>query len=117
MRCTSAATVTAPNLLNLLLPSRATAAPGDCTITFGGSSTIPYIGFDLSGGANMAGSNVLVGQNGGRCKATQNLQIDHVISYALGGTNAASNLRVLCRTHNQLAAETVFGKERMRQFR
>ena len=29
---------------------------------------------------------------------------------ALGGTNAASNLRVRCRAHNRLAAEEVFGK-------
>jgi hypothetical protein len=29
---------------------------------------------------------------------------------ALGGTNAAENLRVRCRAHNRLAAEEMFGK-------
>ncbi|MEA2750820.1 MAG: hypothetical protein QOI41_4963, partial [Myxococcales bacterium] len=38
------------------------------------------------------------------------LELDHVEARALGGTNAASNLRVRCRAHNRLAAEEVFGK-------
>lgn len=39
-----------------------------------------------------------------RCESTYQLQIDHKIPIAHGGTNARGNLRVLCRTHNLLAA-------------
>lgn len=39
-----------------------------------------------------------------RCQSTYQLQIDHEIPIACGGTNAPDNLRVLCRTHNILAA-------------
>jgi hypothetical protein len=37
-----------------------------CGISLGGASRIPFICFDLAGGANIAGSNVLVGQEGGQ---------------------------------------------------
>ena len=36
-----------------------------CNIT-PGAGKIPFICFDLAGGANIAGSNVLVGQQGGQ---------------------------------------------------
>ena len=36
-----------------------------CGIT-GGAGKIPFICFDLSGGANIAGSNVLIGKQGGQ---------------------------------------------------
>ncbi len=39
-----------------------------------------------------------------KCESTYQLQIDHQIPIARGGTNAPENLRVLCRTHNLLAA-------------
>ena len=38
---------------------------GACGIT-GGAGKIPFICFDLSGGANIAGSNVLIGKQGGQ---------------------------------------------------
>lgn len=38
---------------------------GNCNIT-NGAGKIPFICFDLAGGANIAGSNVLVGQRGGQ---------------------------------------------------
>ena len=47
---------------------------------------------------------------GERCSQRGHLELDHVHARALGGTNAASNLRVRCRAHNRLAAEEVFGK-------
>ncbi|MDB5214144.1 MAG: hypothetical protein JWO86_2071, partial [Myxococcaceae bacterium] len=47
---------------------------------------------------------------GERCPQRGHLELDHVEARALGGTNAASNLRVRCRAHNRLAAEEVFGK-------
>ena len=69
-----AATVIAPSLLGLFaLPRRARAALdpdlqallGPCGISLG-AGLVPFIGFDLSGGGNVAGSNVLVGGPGGQ---------------------------------------------------
>lgn len=37
-----------------------------CNIATTGAGKIPFIAFDLAGGANIAGSNVLVGQQGGQ---------------------------------------------------
>ncbi|MBR9912793.1 MAG: general secretion pathway protein GspF [Gammaproteobacteria bacterium] len=37
-----------------------------CNIALSGAGKIPFICFDLAGGANIAGSNVLVGQRGGQ---------------------------------------------------
>jgi hypothetical protein len=50
-----------------------------------------------------------VAADGTRCRATRNLQIDHVQPFALGGSNEPQNLRVLCAAHNRRAAEHVFG--------
>lgn len=68
---TGAATVIAPALLT---PRHASAAldpllSGDanaCGLSGLGGGKIPFICFDLAGGANIAGSNVLVGQTGGQ---------------------------------------------------
>jgi len=46
-----------------------------------------------------------------RCPARAFLEVDHVTSRAQGGSGEASNLRVLCRAHNRLHAEEVFGRE------
>ncbi len=69
---TGAATVVAPSLLGLLAnPQRALASFDDldptnlCNITQG-AGKVPFICFDLAGGANIAGSNVLVGKEGGQ---------------------------------------------------
>jgi 5-methylcytosine-specific restriction endonuclease McrA len=51
-----------------------------------------------------------VDDSGERCPQRGHLELDHVQARALGGTNAAPNLRVRCRAHNRLAAEEVFGK-------
>lgn len=58
---TGAATVAAPSLLGLM--TRAAHAQGvpACTPPVGGAGMIPFICVDLSGGASIAGSNVLVG--------------------------------------------------------
>jgi len=48
-----------------LSPSLDTAV-SDCGIRFDGAGKIPFICFDLAGGANIAGSNVLVGGRGGQ---------------------------------------------------
>lgn len=39
------------------------------------------------------------------CNSTYQLQIDHIFPKALGGGDQIENLRVLCRTHNQLHAQ------------
>ena len=40
-----------------------------------------------------------------KCQSRYQLQVDHRIPLARGGSNVESNLRVLCRTHNLLAAK------------
>ncbi len=40
--------------------------PTQCNIATAGAGKIPFICFDLAGGANIAGSNVLVGKEGGQ---------------------------------------------------
>jgi hypothetical protein len=57
----------------MTLGSRAMALSGDlaglvssCGIATQGAGKIPFICFDLAGGSNQAGSNVLVGQQGGQ---------------------------------------------------
>jgi hypothetical protein len=52
-----------------------------------------------------------------RCDSAHNLQVDHIIPKAKGGTNQLSNLRCLCRQHNMHAAELNFGREHMNRFR
>lgn len=65
-------------LLNLLLSQDALAASNlsqdiidlstlsGCTVGYQGAGKIPFICFDLAGGANLAGSNVIVGGPGGQ---------------------------------------------------
>jgi hypothetical protein len=52
-----------------------------------------------------------VSADGERCAERGGLELDHIVPQAHGGSNEASNLRVLCRTHNQLAAKDAFGKD------
>jgi hypothetical protein len=52
-----------------------------------------------------------IGMNGERCPAREHLEFDHRMPRALGGTGEAANVRLLCRSHNRLAAEQVFGRE------
>jgi hypothetical protein len=68
---TGAATVLVPQIVrgqaatNLDPDIAAMKAASDCNIA-PGNQKIPFICFDLAGGANIAGSNVLVGQQGGQ---------------------------------------------------
>lgn len=55
-------------------------------------------------------------QTGKICGSRFGLELDHVEPWALGGKTTEANLRLLCRTHNQLEAERVFGKELMRRY-
>ena len=55
------------------------------------------------------------GPDGVRCSSTSWLEQDHRIPRALGGTTSVQNLRLLCRAHNQRAAELVFGRRHIEQ--
>ena len=57
--------VMAPTMMNLLSSNAMAATLADCGL--GGTLTgrIPFIAFDLSGGANMVGSHIMVGGPGG----------------------------------------------------
>jgi len=55
--------------------------------------------------------------DGHRCTERYRLEFDHVQPFALGGGNEASNLRLVCRAHNSLYAERVFGVEKIKSFK
>lgn len=55
------------------------------------------------------GRCVFVSSAGIRCESREFLEYDHVIPWALGGKTEASNLRLLCRPHNQRRAVKRFG--------
>ncbi len=62
---TGAAYVAAPSLLSILGVNKANAQ-ASCALTGAGAGKVPFIGIDLAGGANIAGSNVMVGGPGGQ---------------------------------------------------
>jgi len=50
-----------------------------------------------------------------RCVERGGLEFDHIVPYALGGpSNNPANIRLLCKTHNQLWARRVFGEAAMK---
>ena len=57
--------VMAPTLMNLLSSNAMAATLADCGLGGVLKGRIPFIAFDLSGGANMVGSHVMVGGQGG----------------------------------------------------
>lgn len=68
-----AATLSSASLFNLLTPGRAMALSQDledrkteCGIRTLTGGKVPFICFDLAGGASMVGSNVLMGKSGGQ---------------------------------------------------
>ena len=54
-----------------------------------------------------------VGESGRRCDARERLEFDHIEPVARDGQASVGNIRLLCRAHNQLAAEETFGAEFM----
>lgn len=54
-----------------------------------------------------------VGDDGKRCGAVDFLEVDHKHPRSRGGGNEVSNLRLLCRAHNQYVADRAFGSEFM----
>lgn len=63
------------------------------------------------------GRCAFVSDAGRRCESRERLEIDHVMPVAKGGRTDLQNLRLLCRAHNQLAAERELGSEFMRRKR
>ena len=57
-----------------------------------------------------------VTKDGKRCNEKHCLQMDHIKPFALGGSNEASNLRLLCPAHNQLLAEKTFGRDKIESY-
>ncbi len=51
-----------------------------------------------------------ISPGGKRCGSRHNLQIDHIVPFALGGTTSIDNLQLLCQKHNLMKAEREFGK-------
>jgi 5-methylcytosine-specific restriction endonuclease McrA len=51
-----------------------------------------------------------VSDSGRRCAERKGLEFDHVDPVARGGRATVSSVRLLCRAHNQLEADRVFGK-------
>jgi len=54
--------------------------------------------------------------SGGICGCTRRLQFDHIQPLALGGKSTVENVRILCRSHNLLAARLAFGDEWMNRY-
>jgi hypothetical protein len=63
------------------------------------------------------GQCTFVSADGHRCGARRWLEFDHVVPVARGGRASVDQIRLRCRTHNQLEAERVFGQEFMEQKR
>ena len=53
-------------LMGLMANPAFAATPASCGLDINGAGRIPFISFDLGGGANISGSNVLVGGPGGQ---------------------------------------------------
>jgi hypothetical protein len=60
------------------------------------------------------GRCTFVESGGQRCQARTMLEFDHVQAFARGGEATVEGMRLLCRAHNQYAAEQTFGSGFMR---
>jgi hypothetical protein len=64
------------------------------------------------------GQCTYVGDNGRRCTERDRLEFHHDNRpYGRGGDHDPSNIRLMCRTHNQYLAERDYGRELMAQYR
>jgi hypothetical protein len=50
------------------------------------------------------------------CGCTRRIEYDHVQPVALGGTSTIDNVRLLCRSHNLLAARLALGDRCMDRY-
>ncbi len=56
-----------------------------------------------------------VNEHGKRCEARGELEFDHRDPRGMGGCSEASNMRLLCRAHNQYEAERAYGRAHIEQ--
>ena len=82
-----------------------------CGIAAQGAGKIPFICFDLAGGANFAGSNVLVGQRGGQMDflsaagySKQGLPADMAPTTSTAGIQTDDSLGLVFHTDSQILA-------------
>jgi hypothetical protein len=54
--------------------------------------------------------------DGGICGSTHRVELDHIVPVGRGGRSTASQMRTLCKFHNDLAAREVYGDELMDRF-
>ncbi len=54
--------------------------------------------------------------SGGRCGSTHLLELDHIDPWARDGRPSEANLRLLCHSHNALAARRAFGERWMERY-
>lgn len=57
-----------------------------------------------------AGRCAYVSADGRRCEARRGLELDHVVPRSLGGSHDPTNLRLLCRAHNDAERRRVLGE-------
>jgi hypothetical protein len=55
-------------------------------------------------------------KTGHTCHSRHQVEVDHIIPLALGGTNHPTNLRALCRAHNLAEARRLLGNHTMDRF-
>ncbi len=58
-----------------------------------------------------------VGPDGRRCSETAYLELDHRKGFARTGEHSADDMQLLCKAHNQLAAEKLYGRDFMKRKR
>jgi 5-methylcytosine-specific restriction endonuclease McrA len=63
------------------------------------------------------GRCAFVDQRGRRCSETGALEFDHLDGFARTGLHPVDRIRLLCRAHNQHAAETMYGRAFMERAR
>jgi hypothetical protein len=56
------------------------------------------------------GQCAYVSEQGRRCEEKGWLELEHTAGFALTGRHAVGAMKVLCRTHNQLSAEKLYGR-------
>jgi hypothetical protein len=62
------------------------------------------------------GACAFIGKGGKRCGSRHQVQLHHVIPFALGGPTTASNLELRCGPHNRYQARLDFGAEHMARY-
>ena len=63
------------------------------------------------------GCCAFVGKDGHRCNSSWKLEFDHITPLSLGGLTEPSNLRLLCRAHNQFEAKRRLGSDHVKSKR